>query len=42
MHFGTLWQQTLASTLTAPGQGGSTAFRAHPGAKTMLLFTSPF
>ena len=41
-HFDPLGQQTLATTLTASRKGGASAFRAHAGAKTMLLFPGPF
>ena len=41
-HFDPLGQQTLATTLTASRKGGASAFRAHAGAKTMLLFPCPF
>jgi hypothetical protein len=37
-----LGQQTLATTLAASGKSGATTFRAHAGAKTMLLFSGPF
>lgn len=37
-----LRQKALTATLTAPGQGGPSRFRAHTGAKSMLLFACSF
>jgi hypothetical protein len=39
MDFGAFRQQTLATALAAPGEGGASAFRAHPRAKAVLLFS---
>lgn len=38
MDFRALRQQAFASTLTAPGEGGASAFCTHAGAEPMLLF----
>jgi hypothetical protein len=37
MQFHALGQETLAATLTTPGECGATAFGAHARAKTVLL-----
>jgi hypothetical protein len=41
MDFHTLRQQPFPTALPTPGEGGPPAFRAHPGAKSMLLFSGP-
>jgi hypothetical protein len=38
MDFHALRQQTLATALTPPREGGASAFGAHPRTKTVLLF----
>ena len=37
-----LREKAFTTTLTAPGQGCPSSFRAHPGAKSMLLFACSF
>ena len=39
MHLDALRQQTLATTLTTPGERGAAAFCAHARAKAVLLFS---
>jgi hypothetical protein len=38
MNFHAFRQKPFPSTLTATRQGGPAAFRAHPRAKTVLIF----
>ena len=38
MDFSALRQETFPSTLTAPRESGATGFRAHAGAKSVLVF----
>jgi hypothetical protein len=38
MNFHAFRQEPLPSTLTAPRERGPAAFRAHPRAKTVLIF----
>ena len=35
-----LRQKTFPAALTAPRQGGASAFRTHPGTETVLAFAS--
>jgi hypothetical protein len=41
MNFHAFGQQPLAATLTPARESGAAAFRAHPGAKTVLVFAGP-
>jgi hypothetical protein len=41
MNFHALRQQTLATPLAPARKSGASAFRAHPGAKTVLVFPGP-
>lgn len=38
MHFDAFGQEAFATALTASGEGRTTAFGAHAGTETMLLF----
>ena len=40
MFLNTFWQQTLATALASSRERGTSAFGAHTGAKTVLLFSS--
>jgi hypothetical protein len=42
MDLGAFGQQPLASTLATPRKGGASGFRAHPRAKTVLVFPGAF
>jgi hypothetical protein len=42
MHFHTLGQETLTTTLTTTGKGGTATFGAHARAETVLLFPGSF
>jgi len=42
MHFRTLGQETLTTTLTTTSKGSAATFRAHARAETVLLFPGSF
>jgi len=42
MNFHALRQQPFPTALAPPRERCPAAFRAHPGAKTMLVFAGPF
>jgi hypothetical protein len=42
MFFNAFRQQTLASALPPPREGGTSAFRFHPRAKSVLTFARAF
>ena len=42
MHFRTLGQETLTTTLTTTGKYGAATFGAHARAETVLLFPGSF
>jgi hypothetical protein len=42
MDFCALRQQTFATALATPGEGGASAFCAHARAKAVLLFPGAF
>jgi hypothetical protein len=42
MNFDAFRQKPFAAALATACEGGATAFRAHPRAKTVLVFASAF
>jgi hypothetical protein len=42
MNFHALRQQPFPATLAPAREGGASGFRAHTGAKTVLVFPGPF
>jgi hypothetical protein len=42
MNFNAFRQEALPPTLAPARESGTSGFRAHPGAETVLVFASPF